>query len=47
MLLSFPGFIAAYPDYIADVKSTLEFITNLETANGNYPCAMDETGADK
>jgi len=45
MLLSFPGFLSAYPDYVADVKTSLDFLQNLETTQGNYPCAMDEIGS--
>lgn len=45
MLLSFPGFVSAYPDYVADVRSSVMYLQELETMAGNYPCAIDETGA--
>ena len=44
MLMSVPDYLLTRPDVSRDVKTTLDFLTSLQQANGNYPCAMDELG---
>ncbi|XP_023238201.1 lanC-like protein 3 [Centruroides sculpturatus] len=42
MLLSFPEFLSRNPEAEQTIKGAVDFMLNLQTANGNFPCAMDE-----
>ena len=44
MLISVPGYIEGLGDSKArdDIKATIDYLLNLQTPSGNFPCAMDE-----
>lgn len=42
MLLSFPDYLDSYPEAERNVKGAVDFLLSLQTASGNFPCAMDE-----
>ena len=42
MLLSAPGYLDSRPDAKADVEGSLRYLLSIQTAEGNFPCAMDE-----
>lgn len=41
MLISFPQFIQKEPQAKQDIKRCIDILISLQTANGNFPCAMD------
>ena len=44
MLISVPGYVEGLGDSKArdDIKATIDYLLNLQTPSGNFPCAMDE-----
>lgn len=47
VLLSFPEFLKRDPMAEKDIRSTVDFYLSLQTSEGNFPCAMDEIGANR
>ena len=43
-LLSFPEFFKYQPDAEKNVKNSVDYLLQLQSSNGNFPCAMDELG---
>ena len=44
VLLSIPNYFNHRPDAEKDVKSSVDFLLDIQTREGNFPCAMDELG---
>ena len=44
LLLSFPEYFINRPDAEKDIKNSVEFLLQIQTTEGNFPCAMDELG---
>eukprot|EP00090_Calanus_glacialis_P029255 TRINITY_DN46963_c0_g1_i1.p1 TRINITY_DN46963_c0_g1~~TRINITY_DN46963_c0_g1_i1.p1 ORF type:complete len:418 (-),score=115.98 TRINITY_DN46963_c0_g1_i1:187-1404(-) len=44
VLLSIPNYLISHPDAEQDVKNSVDFLLSIQTAEGNFPCAMDELG---
>jgi len=44
ILLSIPNYLSARPDAEKDLKNSVDFILQIQTPKGNFPCAMDELG---
>ena len=43
MLLSVPGYLEqCSQDDTKDIKGSIDFLLDMQTASGNFPCAMDE-----
>lgn len=45
VLISFPQFIEKEEQAKQDIKKCIDILISLQTANGNFPCAMDELGS--
>ncbi|VVC32885.1 Hypothetical protein CINCED_3A019936 [Cinara cedri] len=44
VLISFPQFIHKEPQAKQDIKTCIDMLISLQTANGNFPCTMNEIG---
>ncbi|XP_075981763.1 lanC-like protein 3 homolog [Anticarsia gemmatalis] len=44
MLLTVPGYLKHNKSAAQDIKATVEFVATLQTAEGNWPCCMEEVG---
>ena len=44
VLLSLPEYLAQRPQAEQDVKRSVQFLLDIQTRDGNFPCAMDELG---
>ena len=44
MLLSVPGYLQHNPGAESDLRSSVDFLLQIQTPAGNFPCAMDELG---
>ena len=42
MLISVPGYIQQSYGHV-EIKNSIDFLLELQTHSGNFPCAMDET----
>ncbi|VVD03484.1 unnamed protein product [Leptidea sinapis] len=44
MLLSVPGYLNFNKSAAHDIKATVNYLLSLQTADGNWPCCMEEVG---
>ncbi|GLH07166.1 LanC-like protein 3 homolog [Gryllus bimaculatus] len=44
MILTVPGYLQSDPKAEFDVRTSVDYLLNLQTASGNFPCATDELG---
>lgn len=44
MIISVPGFLQNDSKAEKDVRTSIDYLLNLQTASGNFPCATDELG---
>lgn len=47
VLISFPQFIEREQQAMQDLKKCIDILISLQTASGNFPCAMDELGSNQ
>lgn len=44
MLLNVPGYLEHDKSAARDIKATIDYITSIQTEEGNWPCCMEELG---